>query len=72
MKDFNFYENTLAFSIANEGNQDEVVVDLMVEGNLDRIAAGLALKMVAIPELLYILEYSLHIYDKLISETATS
>lgn len=59
------YPNTLFFSVDDRDGKEEVLNDLMLEGDIRLIAAGLAQQMVRHPELVWLFEESLQFYDQI-------
>jgi hypothetical protein len=60
------YQNTLFFSMSNETENDEIDNDLLLEGDLARLGAGIAQQMMRHPELVEFFEYALNKYDALV------
>lgn len=62
------YGNTLLVSVASKADEDgEVASDFMLEGEAEKIGSALACQMQRHPELIDFIEYSLSLYDNLIS-----
>lgn len=63
------YENTLFFSVANEADENGMVpADLKLEGDGQRLMAGLADHMQRHPELESFFDLTLALYDKITAE----
>lgn len=60
------YKNTLFFSMSDTAEGDEISNDLLLEGDLSRLGAGIAQQMIRHPELVEFFEYALNKYDALV------
>ena len=68
----NRYDSTLYFSIADEAQGDDVAADFLMEGDLQRVAAGLGCQMLRHPELIALFETALRCYDGLLEDAENS
>lgn len=67
-ENLNHYGNTLLVSVASEVDENgNVSSDFMLEGEAEKIGSALAVQMQKHPEFLNFIEYSLSLYDNLIS-----
>lgn len=66
------HENTFFFTISDHADdRGDVPSDLKLEGNAERLMAGLAMKMLGQPDVENFFVYTLAFYDQLISDAKT-
>lgn len=60
------YSNTLFFSMADQAEGDDIDNDLLLEGDLVVLGAGIAQQMMRHPELVGLFEHALNMYDRIV------